>query len=71
MRLLFASLSERDRRRSAAVEAAKLGPGGTTYLAHLFGCSERVPTARLVLKARKLIDQRPPSPPEGEETMME
>ena len=44
MRLLFASLSERDRRRSAADEAAKLGPGGTTYLAHLFGCSERVPT---------------------------
>jgi hypothetical protein len=35
---------------------------GTTMI----GC----PDARLVLKALKLIDQRPPSPPEGEETVM-
>jgi hypothetical protein len=42
MQQLYASLSERDRRRYAAVEAIKLGNGGIVYLAHLFGCSERL-----------------------------
>lgn len=41
MQQLYASLSERDRRRYAAVEAVKLGHGGILYLAQLFGCSER------------------------------
>lgn len=35
---LFDSLSEKDRRRYAAVEADKLGHGGATYIAQLFGC---------------------------------
>ena len=39
MRNCFTSLSEKDRRRYAAVEAVKLGHGGMTYLTHLFGCS--------------------------------
>ncbi|MCC7086299.1 MAG: hypothetical protein IT427_14950 [Pirellulales bacterium] len=34
----YGSLSEKDRRRYAAVEAAKLGHGGKVYLARLFGC---------------------------------
>ena len=34
----YGSLSEKDRRRYAAVEAAKLGHGGKAYLARLFGC---------------------------------
>lgn len=34
----YGSLSEKDRRRYAAVEAAKLGHGGKAYLAGLFGC---------------------------------
>ena len=34
----YDSLSEKDRRRYAAVEAAKLGHGGTAYIARLFGC---------------------------------
>lgn len=38
MRLLYESLSEKDRRRYAAVEAEKLGHGGTEYVAALFGC---------------------------------
>ena len=38
MKELYASLNERDRRRYAAVEAAKLGYGGQTYIARLFGC---------------------------------
>ena len=34
----YSSLSEKDRRRYAAVEAAKLGHGGGAYVARLFGC---------------------------------
>ena len=34
------------------------------------GITGGCPDARLVLKALKLIDQRPPAPPEGEETVM-
>jgi len=37
MQRLFASLSEKDRRRYAAIEAAKLGHGGIGYVAALFG----------------------------------
>ncbi len=36
MKALFATLSEKDRRRYAAVEADKLGHGGTDYIATLF-----------------------------------
>lgn len=35
---LYDSLSEKDRRRYAAVEAEKLGHGGIRYVAALFGC---------------------------------
>ena len=34
----YVSLSEKDRRRYAAVEAGKLGHGGVAYIAELFGC---------------------------------
>jgi len=34
------------------------------------GVTGGCPDARLVLKALKLVDQRPPAPPEGEETAM-
>jgi hypothetical protein len=37
MMTFFRSLREKDRRRYAAVEAAKLGPGGLPYLARLLG----------------------------------
>lgn len=37
MKKLFQTLSEKDRRRYAAVEADKLGHGGTDYIAALFG----------------------------------
>jgi hypothetical protein len=36
----YRSLSEKDRRRYAAVEAEKLGHGGVLYVAGLFGCDE-------------------------------
>ena len=38
MRDFYGSLSEKDRRRYAAVEATKLGHGGRAYVARLFGC---------------------------------
>jgi hypothetical protein len=36
MKRLFGTLSEKDRRRYAAVEADKLGYGGTEYIGSLF-----------------------------------
>lgn len=41
MRNFYESLSEKDRRRYAAVEAEKLGYGGVTYIAELFGCDPK------------------------------
>jgi hypothetical protein len=35
---LYSSLSQKDRRRYAAVEAEKLGHGGVQYIAELFDC---------------------------------
>lgn len=40
MQRLYNSLSEKDRRRYAAVEALKLGWGGKTYISQLFGCDD-------------------------------
>lgn len=34
----YRSLSEKDRRRYASIEAEKLGHGGKTYIAKLFEC---------------------------------
>lgn len=41
MRRLFQWLSEKDRRRYAAVEAAKLGHGGVGYIARVLGCDPK------------------------------
>ena len=41
MKQLFDWLSEKDRRRYAAVEALKLGHGGIEYLAQLFQCDPK------------------------------
>ena len=38
MQALYRSLSEKDRRRYAAIEAVKVGHGGLSYVARLFGC---------------------------------
>ena len=37
MQRLFATLSEKDRRRYAGIEVDKLGHGGTEYISELFG----------------------------------
>lgn len=41
MKQLYGSLSEKDRRAYAAVEAAKLGHGGTEYISNLLGCDPK------------------------------
>jgi hypothetical protein len=41
MKVLYRSLRENDRRRYAAVEAAKLGHGGLDYIAALLGCDPK------------------------------
>jgi phage terminase small subunit len=41
MKRLFRSLRENDRRRYAAIEAAKLGSGGIEYIARLLGCDPK------------------------------
>lgn len=38
MKALYDSLSEKDRRRYAAVEVEKLGHGGEKYVAQVLGC---------------------------------
>jgi hypothetical protein len=41
MARLYHSLRENDRRRYAAIEATKLGHGGTEYIATLLGCDPK------------------------------
>jgi hypothetical protein len=41
MKAFYESLSEKDRRRYAAVEVEKLGHGGVEYIANLFGCDPK------------------------------
>jgi hypothetical protein len=41
MQRLFGSLGEKDRRRYAAIEAAKLGHGGIDYVARVLGCDPK------------------------------
>ena len=41
MRRLYGWLSEKDRRRYAAVEVAKLGQGGVEYIARVLSCDPK------------------------------
>jgi hypothetical protein len=41
MKRLYDSLREHDRRRYAAIEAAKLGHGGLEYIARILGCDPK------------------------------
>ena len=41
MRMFHDSLSEKDRRRYAAIEAAKLGQGGIEYVATVLDCDPK------------------------------
>ncbi len=54
MRVFFDSLSEKDRRRYAAVEAAKLGHGGVEYVVNVLGCDPKT-----VRRGREDVEQLP------------
>jgi len=41
MRAFFETLSEKDKRRYAAIEAHKVGYGGQSYMHRILGCSIR------------------------------
>lgn len=41
MKAFYDSLSEKDRRRYAAIEAEKLGFGGVEYIASVLGCDQK------------------------------
>ena len=60
MRAFWETLSERDRRRFAALEAARLGHGGIEYVAEVLGCSTRT-----IERGAKELDQLPYDPAAG------
>jgi hypothetical protein len=55
----FGSLREKDRRRYAAVEAAKLGPGGLAYLSRLLGIDSKT-----IRQGQADLHKLPDVPPE-------
>ena len=54
MQRFFGWLSEKDRRRYAAVEAAKLGHGGVEYIARVLACDPK--TIRQGLRELKEVE---------------
>jgi hypothetical protein len=56
----YQSLSEKDRRRYAAVEAGKLGHGGVAYVAELFGCDPDT-----IRRGLADVEQLPDDPADG------
>jgi hypothetical protein len=59
MKTFFGSLREKDRRRYAAVEAAKLGPGGLAYLSQLLGIDSHT-----IRRGQADLQELPDVPPE-------
>ena len=60
MRGFFDTLSEKDQRRDAAMEAVKLGHGGIVYIAGVLGCSRRT-----IERGMAELDQLPSDPAQG------
>lgn len=58
MRKYHATLSEKDQRRYAAVEASKLGVGGQGYIAKVLGCSDQT------IRSGKIELEQLPNEPE-------
>jgi hypothetical protein len=57
MKVFYDMLSERDRRRYAAVEAAKLGHGGIEYVSKILGCDPKT-----IRRGRKDLQETPDLP---------
>jgi hypothetical protein len=60
MKAFYDSLSEKDRRRYAAVEAEKLGHGGVEYVASVLDCAEKT-----IRHGRNEVRQLPDDDAEG------
>lgn len=60
MKLFYESLSEKDRRRYASVEAEKLAHGGVEYIAEVLGCDPQT-----IRQGREDIEQLPADGAEG------
>ena len=60
MRAFAQTLSEKDRRRFAALEAARLGYGGVEYVSEVLGCSTRT-----IGRGAKELGQLPNDPAAG------
>ena len=60
MRAFCETLSEKDRRRFSALEAARLGHGGIEYVAEVLGCSTRT-----IERGAAELDQLPNDPAAG------
>src|SRR3954469_4529619 len=56
MQRFFGWLSEKDRRRYAAIEAAKLGHGGIEYIARALACDPK--TIRQALRDREAAEDK-------------
>lgn len=54
MRIFFQTLSEKDQRRYAAMEAERLGHGGIEYISDVLGCSTRT-----ISRGLKELDELP------------
>jgi len=59
VKTMYGSLREKDRRRYAAVEAAKLGHGGVEYIAALLDCDPKT-----IRRGRRDLDDLPDVPRE-------
>jgi hypothetical protein len=59
MQTFFGSLREKDRRRYAAVAAAKLGPGSLAYLSRLLGIDSST-----IRQGQADLEHLPDVPPE-------
>ena len=60
LRGFYATLSEKDQRRFAAIEATQLGHGGIQYVAQVLGCSTRTIERGIVE-----LDDLPNDPAQG------
>ena len=53
----YESLGERDRRRYAAIEAAKLGHGGIAYVSQLLGCDAKtIQQGKVEIESHQTLD---------------
>lgn len=56
MKMFYETLSEKDKRRYAGVEAMKLGRGGVAYVTKILGCSRKT-----VIKGLKELNALTPA----------